>query len=149
MCLDTALRSLLPFSVLCWNTLHAPVGVATCLYILLAITPLSSFSRLHTTSSRLFNDLYPCLNLGKSSFPLLKRINLPKYIFRRSKLLSWMVLSFRVANSTAQLSGRFGADNLHWRYGQHTYGRVSFISSLLVPVLRYSSRTQTCFTGRL
>jgi hypothetical protein len=42
-----------------------------------------------------------------------------------------MILLFRVANATTQLSGRFGADSLHWRYGEHTYGRVRAYSFLI------------------
>jgi hypothetical protein len=43
-----------------------------------------------------------------------------------------MVLLFRVANATTQLSGRFGADSLHWRNCEHTYGRVSPTSLLVL-----------------
>lgn len=128
MCLDTALHSLLPFSVLRWTPTCAPVGVATCLYIPLEITPDLGFSKHHTVPSRpLLNDRYLCPKLSNNPYPL-KSTNLPKFIFRRSKLLSWMVLLFRVANTTTQLSGRFGPDSLHWRYGEHTYGRVSPLS---------------------
>ena len=66
----------------------APVGVVTCLYILLlAITAHSAFLRLLTISTRLRsnNTLRSCPKLCHSPFPL-RHANLPKFSFQNSEL---------------------------------------------------------------